>query len=251
MTAPGPWLWRPEDRCQGCQGPVIALQLDRGHQAYLQVHKDVSLWWVPGWTREFPAHDWEQLEPNYRAISGFAVGHRLEGLPQAQISQGIPGWSRLASWEGLELWTQAPSGSTARTGVGWPDTWGMGRHDFLCNPLADVLWQDDAKQGCSWGPWETGLFSSLQLAWQVCPWAWSAFSKHPLWSRASTSVSQSLTWIPKSHKGPFAYGRSPSYCCWVEGKEVGDHYSIPLSSWYHSYWLLLRVGARMCPMPLT
>lgn len=103
MTAPGPWLWRPEDRCQGCQGPSIVCSWTEVIRPISRYTQGCVVWWVPGWTREFLVHDWEQLEPNYRAISGFAVGHRLEGLPQAQISQGIPGWSRLASWEGLEL----------------------------------------------------------------------------------------------------------------------------------------------------
>lgn len=87
---------------------------------------------------------WSQITELFQDLKLDQVGGPASGTDR-HISQGIPG-GKISILREVGARTHAPSGSTARTGVGWLDTWGMGRHDFCTIPWQMVLWQDDARQ---------------------------------------------------------------------------------------------------------
>ena len=186
MTAPGPWLWEPEDRCQGCQGPSNICSWTEVIRPISRYTQECVFWWVPGWTREFLVQDWERLEPNYRAISGFAVGHRLEGLPQAQIDISPRGSLevRLASWERLELEHMPLQGPQPGLGLaGWiPGAWvgmtsaqSLGR--WYCGRM--MPGKSPCLLAVAESPGRQGYFQVCSWDWQVCHLGMGCLFKTP------------------------------------------------------------------------
>ena len=99
---------------------------------------------------------------------------------------------KISILRGVGARIQAPSGSTARTGVGWPDTWGMGRYDFCAIPWQMYCGRMMPSRAVAESPGDRSIFKSVVGLGNSVTWAWSAFSKHPSLVMASTSVSQSL-----------------------------------------------------------
>lgn len=143
-------------------------------------HKDVCVWWVPGWTREFLIHDLREVGAKLQSyFQDLQLDIGWRACLRHRSPQGI--WMvKNAILRGVGARTQAPSGPPARiSGVGWPDTWGHGWAWLLCNPLADVLWQDDASRAVAEAPGRQGC-TSLWLGLAVCLLGMVCLFKTPL-----------------------------------------------------------------------
>lgn len=134
---------------------------------------------------------------------------------------------KISILRGLELEHRPLQGPQPGLGLAG-DTWGMGRHDFCAIPWQMYCGRMMPSRAVE-APGDRAIFKSVVGLGKSASWAWSAFSKHPSLVMASTSVSQSLTWIP-AYKGPFAMEGHQVIVAELREKKRVIIIPIPLSS---------------------
>lgn len=157
---------------------------------------------------------WERLEPIYRAISEF-----ITGLNFTDLTLGPPGpWLR-----GFGARSRVPSGSTARTNVCVPITWGMSEWDSFWVPWHIVLLTSSrsnrvvAESSRVWSCFGVYSWDDGQQVSQ--PAADLTYENGSLQSWTSLKFQNLLPGSQSCQKVTFAHGWMANYCwqsVWLE-----------------------------------